>query len=114
MNLDHVADEPIDAPRFLGQDAFPVEPVVNDMRRHDDHQLALRLRLRPVAEQGADVRPVADPGDLVLGLVVRLGDKAAQRDGLAILGDDGRLDGLAVELRGEGAVAQVQLRRRNR
>src|SRR5262249_8575393 len=67
-----------------------------------------------IAEQGAQERQVTQDGDLVLGLVLVLGDQAADGNGFAV----GRLDGgihlLDVEDRAQDAVTQVFLVWRHR
>ncbi len=72
-------------------DAAVVRLVPDDVRRQEDEQVRLRLRLHRVAEEPAEQREAAEDRDLLHAPQGPFLDEAADDDGVLVVGDDLRL-----------------------
>src|SRR5262249_19596353 len=106
VHFHDVAEHPVHAPRFLRQNASAVGVAADDVRSQDHEQLGLLHDVSAVTEHPAELRQVTEPGNLVLGHGIVLGDQATDRHGLAVVGYHGGVHCLHVENRGADAVAQ--------
>src|SRR5262249_27033735 len=107
--VDHVLYIPTHLGRLLGEDALGILAAIHDVRGHDQYQFHLFLVGGAVAEHPADAGQVTQTGNLVGVDIDRIGDHAAQDDGLAVVGHRGRLQVLNIEDRAGLSVAQADL-----